>query len=512
VRSTATRLAALAALLLLAPTTPKAQEPEGGAVAEETAADEEPLLSDEELDDLVAPVALYPDALLSQVLVASTYPLEIVKAQRWVDANRALPAADRAEAVAGEDWDPSVAALAAGFPDVLLRMADDLDWTETLGEALLAQSEDVLDAVQRQRARAAAAGNLESNPAQTVTVEDDAISIAPTDPQVIYVPTYDPAVAYAPPPAGYAPPPPSYTLADPYAPPPGTAVVTSPGATTVVEEGYSGGELITTGILAFGAGMLVSEVFDDDDDWDDWDGPRIDWDDDDIYHRPGRGDVDIDGDVNINTGTIDVDRPGKWKPDQKRRDEAVASLDRKKKDRPRRDGAQAQRPGAQAGAQRPARDRDRAAAAASVQNRVGPAAKDRPKRAKDDGQAAKQLRERGDRPGGAQAQKPQRDRAAKTGLDRPRDGLAETKAAKKRGQKTVNKAGPAAKPKGAAAKPKPAAKSRPAAKPKPQRSKAVKTGNRSSLKPDRGGAKRASAQKNRGAKSAKRGGHKPKRK
>ena len=192
----------MAAALL--PAAAGAQEPTGAplprpdasaaAPAEELAAlpAEEGLLSDDALDDLVAPVALYPDSLLTQVLVAATYPLDVMKADRFLDDNADLPDQERADLVDLEDWDESVRVLAAGFPDVLARMADEIDWTEEIGDAMLAQTDDLLDAVQRMRAQAEAAGNLESNEAQAVEVEGDSISIAPADPQVVYVPAYDP--------------------------------------------------------------------------------------------------------------------------------------------------------------------------------------------------------------------------------------------------------------------------------------------------------------------------------
>jgi hypothetical protein len=249
------------------------------------------LLGDDALDDLVAPIALYPDALLAQVLVAATYPLDVVKAQRWVAANTRLSPDARADAAAAQGWDPSVAVLAAGFPTLIGRMADDLDGTEALGEAVIAQTDDVMDAIQRQRGRAAAVGNLESNAAQTVTEEAGAIAIAPANPEVVYVPAYDPATVYTQPASG-AP-----------------VVVSDPADT-----GYSTGSLVATGVIAFGAGLLVNELFDDDDDWNGyWGGPpRFDWDDGDFYPRPGRPGINAGGDVNIDIDrdrNIDRDRP-----------------------------------------------------------------------------------------------------------------------------------------------------------------------------------------------------------
>ena len=177
---------------------PEADAPD--AVVTEEAADaaalEDALLGEEELDELVAPVALYPDSLLTQVLVASTVPLDVIKADRFLTAEKDLSDKDRAAKAEAEDWDPSVQVLAGGFPTVIQKMAAEIDWTEQLGDAMLAQTDDVLDAVQRQRARAAAVGNLETNEAQVVEQTEDSISIAPAEPDVVYVPQYDATTAY----------------------------------------------------------------------------------------------------------------------------------------------------------------------------------------------------------------------------------------------------------------------------------------------------------------------------
>ena len=159
------------------------------------AATEDPvLLTEEELDDLVAPVALYPDALLAQVLVAAAYPMQVAKADQLIDASADMGEDELSANLEGQDFDPSVLVLMSGFPTVVSRMADDLDWTERLGQAMIAQDEDVLAAVQRMRAQADATGNLTSNAAQVIEREDDQIYIRPADPEVVYVPTYDPAV------------------------------------------------------------------------------------------------------------------------------------------------------------------------------------------------------------------------------------------------------------------------------------------------------------------------------
>jgi len=172
----------------------------------------------EEIEALVAPIALYPDDLLSQVLMASTYPLEVVQAARWVKANPNVKGDAAVKAVENQSWDVSVKSLVA-FPQVLEPMNEKLDWTQKLGDAFLADQKSVLDAVQRLRQRADQAGNLKSNAQQNVVVEQEAqqtiIKVVPADPQVIYVPAYNPTVvygvwAYPAYPPFYWPPPPYY--------------------------------------------------------------------------------------------------------------------------------------------------------------------------------------------------------------------------------------------------------------------------------------------------------------
>ena len=170
----------------------------------------------EQLDSLVAPIALYPDPLLAQALAASTYPLEIIQLQQWLDKNKNLKDKALADAVAKQTWDPSVQALAA-LPDVVKRLADDIQWTTDLGNAFLAQQSDVMDAVQRMRKKAQDKGNLKSSEQQKVetkVIENKSVIIVEqANPQVVYVPSYDPVVVYGPayypyppiyyPPAGY---------------------------------------------------------------------------------------------------------------------------------------------------------------------------------------------------------------------------------------------------------------------------------------------------------------------
>jgi hypothetical protein len=176
----------------------------------------------EQLDSLVAPIALYPDPLLSQTLMASTYPLEIVQLQQWLSQHKDLKDKALADAVAKQPWDPSVQAMAA-TPDAVKRLADDITWTTDLGNAFLAQQSDVMDAVQRMRAKAKEKGNLKSTEQQKVetqTVENkQVIVVQPSNPEVVYVPSYNPTVVYGPPPYPYPPvsypppPPPGYYAA-----------------------------------------------------------------------------------------------------------------------------------------------------------------------------------------------------------------------------------------------------------------------------------------------------------
>jgi Protein of unknown function (DUF3300) len=149
----------------------------------------------EEIDQLIAPIALYPDELISQIFMASTYPLEVVEADRWAKQNKNLKGDALAQALEKQDWDPSVRSL-VNFPEVLSKMSEKLDWTQKLGDAFLSQQKEVMDAVQRLRAQAQAAGNLQTTEQQKVIVEEKIIKIEPANPQVVYVPTYNPTVVY----------------------------------------------------------------------------------------------------------------------------------------------------------------------------------------------------------------------------------------------------------------------------------------------------------------------------
>ncbi len=155
----------------------------------------------EQIEQLVAPIALYPDALVAQVLMASTYPLEVVQAARWAKENPKVTGKALEDAMQKQSWDPSVKSLTA-TPQVLAMMNDKLDWMQKLGDAFLAQQKDVLDGVQRLRAKALAAGNLKSGKEQKVTTEQEGaatiIKVEPANPEVVYVPVYNPTVIYGP--------------------------------------------------------------------------------------------------------------------------------------------------------------------------------------------------------------------------------------------------------------------------------------------------------------------------
>ena len=181
-------------------------------------------LSATEIDNLVAPIALYPDALVAQVLAAATYPNEVVEASQWMRDNPSLQGQALVDAVNQQAWDPSVQALTQ-FPSVLDNMANNLSWTSALGSAFYNQQADVMASVQRLRAQAKAAGNLKSSSQMTVVQQDpQTIVIQPANPQVVYVPVYSPTVVYG----------------VPYYPP-----------------YYSTGAIVATGLISFGVGFAI---------------------------------------------------------------------------------------------------------------------------------------------------------------------------------------------------------------------------------------------------------------
>ncbi len=258
---------------------PQAGAPTPAAAAPAAAAPAPPVYSATQLEDLVSPIALYPDSLVAQILMGSTYPLEIVQADRWRQGHKDLKEDALATALDGQGWDPSVEALTY-FPDLLGRMSKNLEWTQEIGNAFLAQQTDVLAAVQRMRKKAYEAGTLQSGPQQTVTVEpstaapqEQVIKVEPAQPQTVYVPTYPPTAygsSYAP--AGY-----------------GSSMYPPPAA-------YPPGYNTTTNLLSFGVGMALGGLIwggggDDDDDDIDWNGGNV------------SRNVDIEtGDITVNRG------------------------------------------------------------------------------------------------------------------------------------------------------------------------------------------------------------------
>lgn len=185
-----------------------------------------------ELQSLVAPIALYPDALVAQILNAATYPDQVAVANNWMQENKSLTGSALMNAVNGQTWDPSVKALTE-FPSVLNNMAQNMAWTSQLGEAYHNQQADVMTAVQTLRAQAKAAGNLKSGSQITVVQQSpQTIVIQPTNPQVVYVPQYNPAVIYG----------------TPYVVP------------AYVAPTYSTADVVATGLLSFGAGMAVGAM------------------------------------------------------------------------------------------------------------------------------------------------------------------------------------------------------------------------------------------------------------
>jgi uncharacterized membrane protein YgcG len=165
------------------------------AVAQEPGTETAVTFKQEELDQMLAPIALYPDSLLAQVFMASTYPLEVVQADRWAKENKELKGDALAESLEKQEWDPSVKSLVQ-FPDVLAMMSEKLDWTQKLGDAFLSQQEDVTKTVQNLRKKADASGNLKTSEEQVVKVEKEIIIIESASPEVVYVPIYNPTVVY----------------------------------------------------------------------------------------------------------------------------------------------------------------------------------------------------------------------------------------------------------------------------------------------------------------------------
>jgi Protein of unknown function (DUF3300) len=226
-------LAVLMSFVLVLMTIPADASAQSGAQAgADTAtraatADEYALLTPQELDGLVAPIALYPDALVAQVLGAATFPYEIVDAVVWLKQNSSLTGESLLKAVDQQSWDPAVKALTQ-FPTVLDNLAKNLAWTSSLGEASATQQQDVMEAVQRMRAKAYAAGNLKTSSEIKVVQENpQTIIIQPANPQIVYVPTYNPTVIYG---------------------------------TPVVVPGYSSADVAAAAIISFGVGIAVGAM------------------------------------------------------------------------------------------------------------------------------------------------------------------------------------------------------------------------------------------------------------
>src|SRR5436305_290231 len=198
----------IAIVSLALSSTGSAQQAQSQEMTTTTTTDQETTkLPSQELDSLVAPIALYSDSLLAQTLAASTYPLEVIQLQQWMANNPNLKDQALANAVSKQPWDPSVQGLVA-YPDVVTRMAGNIQWTTDLGNAFLAQQSDVMDAVQRLRGKAESKGTLKTSAQQKVetkTVEGgkQVIVVEPSSPDVVYVPSYDPEVVYGPPPPAY---------------------------------------------------------------------------------------------------------------------------------------------------------------------------------------------------------------------------------------------------------------------------------------------------------------------
>lgn len=227
-----------------------------------------------ELDQMLAPIALYPDSLLAQVLVASTYPLEVVSADRWLKQNKNLSGDRLNDAVDKMNWDLSVKALIP-FPSVLSMMSEKLDWTQKLGEAFLAQQADVMDAVQGLRAKAQSQGALKTTSEQNVIVQEKTIVIEPANPTVVYVPTYNPAVVYGAWPYPAYPPYPYY----PY---------------------YPAGGVVAAGVVGFAAGVAVGAAWNNG--WGHWN-----WGNHDVN-------VNVNRNANINRNNFNRNNinTGKW--------------------------------------------------------------------------------------------------------------------------------------------------------------------------------------------------------
>ena len=290
--SNLTLKAAILCSVLLVPSTLLAQTTaatDAAASTEQSAG----LMSPEELQTLVGPIALYPDTLLIQVLVASTFAFDVMKADRLLKDNPGKSPEELKPLIEIQAWDESVAVLATAFPEVLTEMAVHIDWTESMGNAMLAQSDDVMDAVQVMRAIAADSGVLESGEEQTVEVTqenngDQTIIIQPTDPEVVYVPQYDSNVVY------------------------------------VQDSSNNTGDAVAAGLIAFGTFVVMDAIFNNNDPWNNYWGCR------NCGGWGGRPIVNNPRNVNINNGNINIGNDVGWKADDRRKDKARNDIARKR--------------------------------------------------------------------------------------------------------------------------------------------------------------------------------------
>jgi hypothetical protein len=259
-------------------TTETPAEPAADAAAE---AASPALFTADELDTMLAPIALYPDALLAQVLLAVTYPVDVLKADRFLTKNAELDDKARSALAADQEWPEPVRELTAGFPELIARMAEHMEWTEDAGNAVIAQTDDVLSSLQRLRAQAKLNGYLVDNEAMTVEEDEESgnITISSANPEVVYVPQYTETVYTQP----------------------------APATPVYVTDDDDWDDYLMTGAIVWGSAIILDEIFDDDD-WDGgwnngWNngGNDIDW----------NGDVNIDNGINIGNGNGNgINRPG----------------------------------------------------------------------------------------------------------------------------------------------------------------------------------------------------------
>jgi uncharacterized membrane protein YgcG len=231
-------------------------------------------LSQQELDQMLAPIALYPDSLLAQILMAATYPVEVIQADRWVRSNKNLKGDQLNAALDKMNWDLSVKALVP-FPQVLAMMSEKLDWTQKVGDAFLAQQGDVMDTIQQLRSKAYAQGSLKNTNQQKVIVEQQVIRVEPANPQVVYMPTYNPTVVYG---SWWYPSYPPYPL-------------------------YPSGAVVATGLISFAAGVAVGSAWNSG--WGSWNwgGHQVN--------------ANINRNININNNNININnlQTNKWDHD-----------------------------------------------------------------------------------------------------------------------------------------------------------------------------------------------------